>query len=407
MMVNKALSAPFLRLYALTLLFFSANSILNVIVPLQSEAKGASNGEIGLIMGAYMFTCMFFRPWAGHLVHKHGPVIVLRFLLIVNGLALVLYSFTGLEGYFAARVMQGVCTAFFSMALQMGMIDALPEEQRSQGLSLYSMFTYMPTIAGPLIAIGLWEQSGMSGFAIAMFAIALGTGLFAFMVPMHAVKHQADTSGTYNGMRSELNRIASNRPLRICCFLILTASVVFGAVATFVPLYARQVAYGHAGIYLMIQAFIIVAARFAFSKRIPSDGQWHARFVSAVFLFGAVGGLLLSLSHDWGAIVFYAAAVCIGLAQALLYPTLVTYLTFVLPGASRNISIGLFIATADLGISLGGMVMGPIADRFSFSTMYAVSAALAAVAGCVAWYSRTMEDRRRQIDYLRDKERII
>ena len=47
-------------------------------------------------------------------------------------MALVLYGFTGLEGYLIARIMQGVCTAFFSMSLQLGIIDALPEKYRSK-----------------------------------------------------------------------------------------------------------------------------------------------------------------------------------------------------------------------------------------------------------------------------------
>ncbi len=55
---------------------------------------------------------------------------------------------------------------------------------------------------------------------------------------------------------------------------------------------------------------------------------------------------------------------------------LTTYLTFVLPSANRSIQLGLFIATADLGITLGGGVMGPVADLLPYSQMYLVCAAL-------------------------------
>ncbi|MNG38232.1 hypothetical protein D3C84_1258570 [compost metagenome] len=46
--------------------------------------------------------------------------------------------------------------------------------------------------------------------------------------------------------------------------------------------------------------------------------------------------------------------------------------------------IGLFIATADLGVSLGGIVMGPIADLTSYSTMYLICAALTILAASFA-----------------------
>ena len=110
----------------LALLYFSANSILNVIIPLRGEALGASSTTIGMIMGAYMFTTMLFRPWAGHIIQKHGPIKVLRFILIMNGFALFLYTITGLGGFVFSRILQGVSTAFFSMALQIGIMDELP-----------------------------------------------------------------------------------------------------------------------------------------------------------------------------------------------------------------------------------------------------------------------------------------
>ncbi|MFP3381597.1 MFS transporter, partial [Bacillus sp. SIMBA_069] len=69
-------------------------------------------------------------------------------------------------------------------------------------------------------------------------------------------------------------------------------------------------------------------------------------------------------------VLFYAGALLMGVAQALLYPTLTTYLSFVLPKENRNVLIGLFIAMADLGVSLGGIVMGPVADLTSYSMMY-------------------------------------
>ncbi|MEJ7200140.1 MFS transporter, partial [Staphylococcus epidermidis] len=58
--------------------------------------------------------------------------------------------------------------------------------------------------------------------------------------------------------------------------------------------------------------------------------------------------------------------------QALVYPTLTSYLSFVLPKVGRNMLLGLFIACADLGVSLGGSLMGPLSDLVGFSWMYTI-----------------------------------
>ncbi|MGO4374437.1 MFS transporter [Paenibacillus sp. MCAF20] len=387
--MSGAMSWPFLRLYLLALLYFSANSILNVIIPLRGESAGASSTTIGLIMGAYMMASMCFRPWAGVIVEKYGPIKVLRFILIINGCALILYTVTGLEGYFAARMLQGVCTAFFSMALQIGIIDALPEKERSQGISFYSLFTYIPGMIGPLLALGIWQSGTMDAFSITMVAIAVFTGLFGYTVKLdqsaNVVAANEDRSEHRMSTLSPLGQLVKNRDLFRCSVLMVAASIVFGAITAFMPLYAAQLKSGNAGVYLMLQAGAVVFARYALSKRIPSDGRWHSLFIMGTMCLIAVAALCVSASLWWGAIPFYAGALLMGLGQALLYPTLTTYLSFVLPQTNRNVLIGLFIAMTDLGVSLGGIIMGPVADISSYSFMYMVCAVLAAATVVIAF----------------------
>ncbi|MFZ7825797.1 staphylopine family metallophore export MFS transporter CntE [Priestia sp. J2] len=371
--MNGALSWPFLRLYALVLLYFSANAILNVVIPLKGSSLGATNTTIGIIMGAYLFTTMFFRPWAGYIIHKYGPVKVLRVILFINAAALILYTFTGLGGYFTARILQGVCTAFFSMSLQIAIIDALPKEDRSQGISLYSLCSYIPGILGPLLAIGIWQEDNGTYFAVVMVAIASLTGLVGYGSTRNSHNEVKKTEPPL-GMSASFSQLFKNRYLFRCSIIMLVSSMVFGAVTTFVPLYAEQVKNGHAGIYLMIQAATVVAARFTLMKKIPSDGKWHSFYMMGTLLMLTLAAQSISFANVGGAFFFYTAAVLMGVAQAIIYPTLTTYLTFVLPVNNRNTLLGLFIATADLGVSLGSIVMGPIADALSYSLMYTICA---------------------------------
>ncbi|WPP38566.1 staphylopine family metallophore export MFS transporter CntE [Bacillus sonorensis] len=375
--MSRAMSWPLLRLYLLVLLYFSANSILNVIIPLQGEAFGAANTTVGLIMGAYLFTTMFFRPWAGHMIQKHGPLKVLRTILIVNGVALILYTFTGLWGYFIARMLQGVSTAFFSMALQIGIIDSLPEEDRSQGISLYSLFSYIPGIIGPILALGIWH-GGKDSFTAVMIGIAVFTGVAGYSAKIEKGKEQPAETNANQGanMFKFFGELVKNPFLFKCSVFMLVALIVFGAVTTFIPLYAKELQGGNAGVFLMLQAATVVFARFTLRKKIPSDGKWHPIFIMGTMLILAIAAQSVSFSITGGAIFFYSGAVLMGIAQAILYPTLTTYLSFVLPKVNRNILLGLFIAMADLGVSLGGVIMGPVADFSSYSFMYMICALL-------------------------------
>ena len=388
-----ALSWPFIRLYLLTLFYFSGNSIINVIIPLRGEALGASNTAIGIIMGAYLFTTMIFRPWAGGLIQRYGPVKLLRLILIVNAVALVTYAFTGLGGYFIARVLQGGCTAFFSMAMQLGIIDALPDKERSQGISMYSLCSYLPGVIGPLLAIGIWQSGDTNVFAFVMIAIAVLSGVAGFTAtldnPSVKTAGNSDVPNQGTEMLQSFTQLVKNRLLFKSSVLMLSASLIFGTVTTFIPLYAEQITGGSAAFYLMLQAAVVVSARYALRKKIPSDGKWHSFFITATMLLVAAASLSVSLAASGGAVLFYAGAILMGIAQALLYPTLTTYLSFVLPKENRNVLMGLFIAMADLGVALGGIVMGPVADLSSYSMMYMLCAVLGAAMIWVAYERRS------------------
>ncbi|MFD2671054.1 staphylopine family metallophore export MFS transporter CntE [Marinicrinis sediminis] len=378
-----ALSLPFLRLYMLVFLYFSANAILNVFIPLYGHSEGVSNTGIGLIMGAYLFTTMFFRPFAGYMIEKYGAIRVLKLILLLNALALLLYTFTSPVGFAGARMLQGVCTAFFSMALQIGIMDALPEKERSQGISLYSLFSYVPGMIGPLLALAIW-QSGMTYFTIVMISLALLTTLTGFQTRLGPEEGNVSPEPSEAQSQSKPSaparlsfRQLMNHPMLLrCSLLMLVASLVFGSISTFIPLYALELAAGNAGVFLMLQAGVVVLSRFTLRKRIPSDGKWHRGFILLVMVMLASAAMCVSLSAAGGVLFFYAGALLTGLVQALLYPTLTTYLSFALPPEKRNVLLGLFIASADLGISMSGVVMGPIADYFSYTFMYMICALL-------------------------------
>ncbi|MCM3126775.1 staphylopine family metallophore export MFS transporter CntE [Paenibacillus provencensis] len=382
----KPLSISFIRFYILAFLFFAANSLLTIILPLQSEAEGIGQAEIGLMMGAYMLTCMFLRPYAGQLLGKYGPLAVMRGLLLVHFLCLVLYTFSGAEGFIWLRALQGAGTAFFSMTMQTGIVEQLADKDRAQGMSMYTLFTMVPSLFVPIVAMEVWE-SGM-GWIYTLVVISIGalTLLVGFSVSLpKQTEHKK--SYTLTEMFKSFGMIGKSRPLLVSSIVMLLGSCIFGATATFLPLYMVSNGAGSAGLYLMIQGIVVVGCRFVLRKKIPSDGSWNTALISSMLLCAAAGSLLLVLMDSIGGFV-YISAVFNGIAVALLYPTLTTYLSFVLPVESRYVLMGLFMSSYDLGYSLGGLVMGIVIQSLSYQAMFAVCTVLALAAVLVVWVSK-------------------
>nr|WP_270172727.1 MFS transporter [Paenibacillus sp. SYP-B4298] len=375
---------PMLRLYVLAFLFFAANSALTVILPLRSEAEGMNQTEIGLMMGGYMFTCMLLRPFAAQLLSRYGPLRVMQGLLLLHAVTLCLFLAANPAGYLWLRALQGVATAFFSMTMQAGIVEKLADKQRGQGLSMYTLFTMLPSLAVPALALHIWDSS--LPYAILLLALAVLPLLAGYTARLPKAV-EAGQAYSAKELLLAVRRVGHSTPLLVCSTVMLAASCVFGASATFAPLYMVSSGTHSAGLYLTIQGLVVISCRFVLRKRIPSDGSWHPRLIAALLGSAAVGMLLLALQASLGATV-YLSAVFSGFAVALLYPTLTTYLSFVLPSHTRYVLMGIFMSSYDLGFSLGSLAMGPVVQFSSYPAMFTVCTLLSAGAAVLVIASR-------------------
>lgn len=361
-------------MYGLATFYFTANSVLTIIIPLQAADHGMPEAEIGILMGMYMFVCMILRPWAGQMVAKHSVFTIMKWLLVGHAAALLLYVWQGVDSLYAVRILQGIVTAFFSMAMQIGVADVLRDEDRGQGMAMYSLSTVLPGLYGPALALALWTQNDMTWLLLLIVALAFFPLLFFIKSPLPKTRKE-NASFTLKEMLSAMKVARKNEGLMKSSIIMLIGASVFGALSAFLPLFLISTGTGNAALYLLLQAIVVVGSRFFFRKYIPSDGKWHPKFMSLVLASSILGTGLLAVLADMGAFV-YISAVFNGIATAMLYPSLTTYISFVVPDGQRHILLGIFLASYDLGFSLGGFVMGFVVQFFSYEMMFIVCSVL-------------------------------
>ncbi|TYR81301.1 MFS transporter [Priestia megaterium] len=383
------LSFQMIRVYILSMLFFTAISVLTIIFPLQASQSGMLEGEIGIIMGIYMLTCMILRPWAGQLVAKYSVFTIMKWLLLGHAVTLFIYIVFDIDSLYVVRVLQGVVTAFFSMAIQIGISQTLRNEDRGQGMSMYSISSVIPSLYGPALALLLWSQADKIYLQIFIIVLAVLPLLFFIRSPLPKTK-QSNISFTLQDIIKALKKARYHKGLVIASITMLVGACIFGAISTFLPLYMINENVGNAALYLFFQAIVVVASRFIFRKHIPSDGKWHSKFISLVLLSSVVGTTVLACASIIGPYI-YVAAVFNGLASAMLYPTITTYISFAVPEESKHILLGVFLASYDLGFSLGGLAMGFIVQFVSFSTMFLICSLLAIFVMGLVVYQRNQK----------------
>ncbi|MNW34475.1 putative transporter [compost metagenome] len=389
---SQHVSSGMYRLYALTFLFFSVNAFTQVVLPLHGKSIGLDNRTIGVLLGAYLLVSMLLRPWAGAVVERVGARRMLQWILLSHLLVLLLYAWLDqtASGLILIRGLQGAIAAFFSLTLQIAVVDALPERERAQGLSLYLLFGMLPSVMGPAVALWVWEHAGFHGFMMTLLLVAVITWLtgLASRLPVGSRSHSLPPPRYGNELASgpkthaPLRRAIGNRSFIMSSVVMTIAATGFGATTAFLALYVKHTQVGHAGIYFAIQSGVIVLVRFAFRKLLPSDGIWHSRTI-AVLLGSMTIGLLFTVMAPWTgqSMVLYMGAATIGFGMAHIYPLLAAYLSIALEQTTRKIWMGLFISMADLGAVIGSIGMGVVADYIGYSYVFGICAGMLACTG--------------------------
>lgn len=259
-------------------------------------------------------------------------------------------------------------------------MDLLSDRLRGQGLSLYSLATMVPTTFGPALTLYLKDVLPMLWIFGLLFVLGVMTFIFSLFVAQRVrpvIQRKPERTAQSYPAGSWKSRI-----LGISGFIMLLASVANGAIFTFLPMHLEERGSPYASVYFLVQTVVLVCCRFFGRHLIRSDGA--TPWVSAITLTLIAGSGSLILGFSLSPPLLMLAAVLNGMAFAVLYPTLLTFVSFRVPEAARGFLIGLFIGAADFGFALGALAMGPVADAFSYPAMFQVCAVLCLIAALVA-----------------------
>jgi MFS family permease len=362
-------SIPALQIYLLALLFYTSSHMLLILLPLSASSLGATPSQIGLMMGGYMFTSMFLRPVAGKLVDLYGRKRIFMALMLLNVAVLALYLIQELIVYAILRMVQGAILAFFSMISHLMIIEALPEQARGQGLTLFSLASMLPYAYGPLFVVHLVHGVPYAYLFIGLIVLGITTLLVGYRVklPEHS-QAAAHDARDMESVTPDVYQAWKDRRLWFPSVIMLLAGAVIGATAAFLPLYLADKDLPYAGHYFLTETLVLIALRLLGKRFVPAGGPFPGRLIGLLLLLLTAGAGFIGAANTLPLLLI--AAACNGAALSMLYPSLVTYVSFIVPARHRGRGLGIFIAAADFGTSVGTMGLSFIAAMYSYEAMF-------------------------------------
>ncbi|MBK4729880.1 MFS transporter [Oxynema sp. CENA135] len=366
-------------LFGSGLLFWASIASLLPTLPLYVEDLGGTKAQIGLVMGAFALGLLPSRPWLGPLADRRGRKLVLWIGAAVVAIAPLGYlAIDSIPLLMVLRAFHGISIAAFTTGYSALVTDLSPPQRRGELVGYMSLVNPLGVAIGP--AIGGFLQASLGYTPLFLMSFALGSfswlTLFAVEEPPREVAEGA--GDRLDPERSEsFWRLLASPQVRIPSFVMLTIGLVFGTIATFIPLYIKS-----ANIDLNPGFFYTAAAIASFSLRLFT-GRASDRYGRGLFITGGLICYLVAMLGLWQAhspIDILGAAFIEGCGAGTLIPMMVVLMADRCQPHQRGRFFALCIGGFDLGIALAGPILGAIAQDVGYRNMFGIAASMAAIA---------------------------
>jgi MFS family permease len=375
------LNRPFVLLFVATFLFYMSFQMLLPVLPLYATAVGAHESQIGFVVGAFAFAAMLLRPVAGELTDRLG-----RYPLVLAGstifaAAAIAYPTLGhsVPSLLVLRLFHGIGMGLGPTAGTVMIADLAPPARRGEALGLYGMAGNASLVIGPFIGGAVLERSGFgSAFAVSA-AVALASVLVASRLPETRGETPAGPrpAPSLAGRLAGLFSVGALYP----AFLVFTLAFPFGALFTFLPLFALQHGLGNPGLFFTAFALTALLVRGQAGRLTDRLGR---RAVMAPSLALAAIALLLLAGADSMAWLV-TSAVLFGVGFGAAQPAILAMAADRVPPTERGRAVGTVYTALELGISSGAVLFGLWAARWGYRSMWLAAAVSAGIgAGAAA-----------------------
>jgi MFS family permease len=346
------------------LMYITYYAVISVLpIYLVSDLQ-ATKSQVGAVVGVYTIASVLIRPFSGYTLDRFNKRLI--FLL-----ALVLYS-VFFAGYLAAftiasiimlRFVQGLTWGFSTVSGSTIAVDLIPAAKRGEGLGYFSLSTTLGMSVGPLIGLLICHQWGYTAMFIAGIFISLASLACAYAV--HLPKEFLVGKQIQFHWHS-LFDVRSLRP-SVNLFMIM---IPYGGLLSFIALYGREIGVHNSSLFFLIFSIGIAAARLTAGKVFDKNGP--RKILTLCLLLLIIGFPLLASAKD--AVLFYLSAIIIGFGNGVVFPTFQSMVNNLADAEHRGAANSTLYTAVDLGMGLGMIMGGFIAQHISTSAIFIASA---------------------------------
>jgi MFS family permease len=340
--------------------------MLLATLPVYVISLGGSQADAGLVSGALAFAALLFRPVIGWLTDawRRRPLVLIG--TSCYGLASVVYLLAGsIPLLLVGRFVHGFGLCCYTTASNAYVADIAPLGRRAEAVGLFSAAQAFGLIIGPVVGFMLIASTGFEY----LFYFTGGLAFTAFAISIFT-RERRQTGKNKRQPWSIRTGIVAVEALPVA-WMALCMGMGFGALTSFISIFAQSRGLQNPGFYFMVQAIALLISR-TFAGRL-ADRRGRAAAIIPGIIIMSLALALLPPADSFP--YFVTSAFLFGFGFGTAQPATMALLIDRVPPEKRGLATGTYFTGFDTGISIGSILLGVVSQYWGFGIMWSISAA--------------------------------
>lgn len=377
---DKLVTPSYCFILAANFLFYFGFWLLTPVLPFYLlEEFQVSNTTIGVVLSCYTIAALCIRPFSGYLLDTFSRKPLYLFAYFIFTLVFAGYMVAGLLTLFILlRIVHGISFGMVTVGGNTVVIDIMPSSRRGEGLGYYGLSNNIAMSIGPMFGLFL-HSAGVS--YITIFSYSLVSCILGFLAAC-LVKTSYRPPVKREPISLDRFILLKGIPAGICLLLM---SIPYGMTTNYVAMYAKQIGLtAETGFFFTLMAIGMAISRL-FSGKLVDKGMVTEVIQAGLYLvclcyFSLTAcGWLVDWNVTFTTVLFFAISLLLGIGFGTMFPAYNTLFVNLAPNNQRGTATSTYLTSWDLGIGIGMLTGGYIAEIASFRISYLFGAALTVI----------------------------
>jgi len=357
-----------LRILYLTIFFTSTGlGTCTFLLPVYAETLGATYTQLGLIGGVGNVVYTAITIACGYTLDRYEKIRLYTGFTVFGVIIMVLFSLAKtIPQIILVRGLLGAAAASFWVSASTLTAEISPKHELTRSLGRYNLAWILGFTVGPYAGGIISNRYSYDTF----FLASAGVIIISLLLILIRIRGRIKLRRVLSHEKTNLGEL---KPLTLSYLTLVPFTMVLGIYMAIIPGHMKVVGLTASLIGLLLTITNGVRGTVFFNvERLVKWGTWRSLLTAASLL--AASMFLVRTGET--ALGFGIPLIFYGMGSGIMTPVVLDFISKRTPGRLRGTAMGVHEAIYGVGMFIGPLMGGAIADNYSAYTLYSLLVAV-------------------------------